>query len=220
MKKIAFILLLALVADFSRADETLPKTIPLAFTKKKNDGAKCFDENTHIINIGIGFGSRTYHPYYKGNGYSYGRTPAFSLTYEQAYPKKLGPGYLGVGAYLGYQYEYYKYDYAYWFSNTYYYHHKWSHFMVAARAAYHWDVLNFENAEVYGGVIAGLRFQIHSYETNDPDNKDPYSYTNSFVYPAYSLFAGARWYFAKNFGLFAEAGYGISYITGGFSIKF
>jgi len=92
--------------------------------------------------------------------------------------------------------------------------------MVAARAAYHWDVLNAKNAEVYAGVLVGLRIATYSYETNDPGRNDPYSYANSSVYPTYSAFAGARWYFVKNFGLFAEVGYGISYATGGFSIKF
>jgi hypothetical protein len=40
------------------------------------------------------------------------------------------------------------------------------------------------------------------------------------VYPAYTVFGGARWYFVKNIALFGEAGYGISYLTGGFSFKF
>lgn len=188
---------------------------------KTGGGEKCYDENSHIINVGVGFGSRSYHSIYKGAGYSYGRTPAFSLTYEQPWPKKLGPGYLGVGAYLGFQHEYYDYDYKNNFSNSYYYHHKWNYYMVAARATYHWDVLNSKNAEVYAGIIAGVRFQTENYETNDPDKtNDPYSYTSSFAYPAFSVFAGARWYFAKNVGVFAEAGYGISFGTVGLSIKF
>ncbi|MBL7895313.1 MAG: hypothetical protein JNK50_08490 [Bacteroidia bacterium] len=193
-------------------------------TKKNEGGEKCFDEGTHIVNLGFGFG-RTYHAVYKGAGYKSGSTPAISLTYEQAWPQKLGPGYLGVGAYLGHQFSFFRYDYTRYNDNngafsTYYSDHKWNYFMLAARAAYHWDVLNSKNAEVYGGVIAGLRFQIHNYSTNDPDKKDPYNYNNSLVYPAWSVFAGARWYFSKNVGLFAEVGYGVSYLTGGFSFKF
>lgn len=190
----------------------------------KDDGEKCFDENSHVINIGVGFGSRAYRALYLGGAYSYGRTPAISITYEQPWKQKLGPGYLGVGAYFGFQNEHFKYDYAYynssWVLNTYYYKHSWNHFMVAARGVYHWDVLNSKKAEVYGGVIIGMRFQTHSYETNDPGNKDPYAYSQSFAYPVYSVFAGARWYFAQNFGLFAEVGYGISYANVGLSIKF
>lgn len=223
MKKVLFTLIIAAFSLPSMADERPLKKENNLFLKQNDGGEKCFDENTHIINLGIGFGSRSYHSIFRGVGYSYGRTPAFSLTYEQAFKKKLGPGYLGIGAYLGFQHEYYKYNSSYYKGftyNTYYYNHSWNYYMVAARGVYHWDVLNSKNAEVYAGVIIGMRFQIHSYETNDPDNLDPYSYTQSFAYPAYSVFAGARWYFAKNFGLFAEAGYGISYINGGFSIKF
>ena len=89
--------------------------------------------------------------------------------------------------------------------------------MVTARAAYHWDVLNSKNAEVYAGAIIGVRFHTEHYETNDPGKNDPYSYTEAAAAPAYSVFAGARWYFAKKIGVFAEVGYGISYLTGGFS---
>lgn len=223
MKKSLLIIIAIAFSLTSIADDFPLKREKKSFLKKDDGGEKCFNESTHIINIGAGFGSRSYHNIYLGGGYSYGRTPALSLTYEQAYPKKLGPGYLGIGAYLGYQGEYYKYDYTYWKAgnyNTYYYHHNWNYYMVAARAAYHWDVLNAHNAEVYAGVIVGMRFSIHNYDTNDPDKNDPYTYRSSLIYPAYSAFAGARWYFVKNFGLFAEVGYGISYLTGGFSIKF
>jgi hypothetical protein len=224
MKKILVLLLACIIALPSMADERPLKKQKDLFLKKNDGGEKCFDENTHIINVGVGFGSRAYHSYLTIGGYSYGRTPAFSLTYEQAYPKKLGPGYLGIGAYLGFQHEYYKYNGSYYDNNfnynTYYYNHSWNYYMIAARGAYHWDVLNAHNAEVYAGVIIGARFSIHSYTTNDPSNKDPYSYTSSFAYPVASAFAGARWYFVKNCGLFAEVGYGISYFTGGFSFKF
>ena len=186
---------------------------------KGDDGEKCFEENTHMINLGVGWG-RNYARLYNAVGYSAGTTPAISLTYEQAWPKKLGPGYLGVGAYIGYQHTYYNYNYTYLFGNNYYYNHSWNYFMIAARGAYHWDVLNSKNAEVFAGVLIGVRFQSYSYETNDPGNNDPYSFSQSSVWPVYSVFAGARWMFLKNFGLFAEVGYGISYLNGGLSIKF
>ena len=218
-------LFIGLYSFSSVIDNPVKKDKSYWLTKKGNDdGEKCFDENSHVINIGVGFGSRAYRTLYSGGAYSYGRTPAFSITYEQPWKKKLGPGYLGIGAYFGFQNEHFKYDYAYYNNsfvlNNYYYKHSWNHFMVAARGVYHWDVLNSKNAEVYAGVIIGMRFQTHSYETNDPGNKDPFSYSQSFAYPAYSVFAGARWYFAKNFGLFAEVGYGISYANVGMSIKF
>lgn len=181
-------------------------------------GEKCFDENTHIINLGVGFGGGNY---YRGSygGYSDRRSPAFSLSYEQSLKKRIGPGYLGVGAYGGFQTARYHYDYD---DNNrrYYYEHKYNHTMIAARGAYHWDVLNSKKAEVYAGAIIGMRIQTYSFATNDPDPDYNYRLNEGIAYPAYSLFAGARWYFVDRVALFGEAGYGISYLTGGLSFKF
>jgi hypothetical protein len=183
------------------------------------DGSKCFDENSKILNTGVGAGSG-YYATYRGAGYSYKSSPAFSISYEQALPKKLGPGYLGLGAFLGYQSASSRNTNAYYNGGYYYYEHKWRSFFVGARGAYHFDFLTWERAEVYAGVIAGLRIQTYKYDTNNPDpNKNYYRLNQGSVYPAYSLFAGARWYFVQNIGVFAELGYGISYGTIGFSFK-
>lgn len=182
-------------------------------------GEKCFDESTHIINLGVGFGGGNY---YKGayGGYSSRRSPAFSLSYEQSLSKRIGPGYIGVGAYAGFQTAYYHYDYDDNWNRRYYYEHKYNYMMIAARGAYHWDVLNSKKAEVYAGAIIGVRIQTYSFETNDPDPDYNYRLNEGSAYPAYSLFAGARWYFVERIALFGEAGYGISYLTGGVSFKF
>lgn len=199
---------------------------------KKNDqnstsgsGAKCFDENSHILNLGIGFGGGNYYSGYRGYGYSYKSSPAFSLSYEQAYPKKLGPGYLGIGAYLGYQSASSTYNYFYDDNNVkgyYYSKHSWNNFMIAARGAYHFDILNFEKGEFYVGLLAGLRIQNYRYDSNNPDPYayNFYRYNSGNVYPTYSFFVGGRWYFANNVALFGELGYGISYATAGLSFKF
>lgn len=192
--------------------------------KKKNSTEtkpKCFDENTRIINVGVGFGGGNYYKYGSGGSQRYRRSPAFSVTYEQAFKKKLGPGYLGLGAYFGYQNASYRYDDVYYKGERYYYQHSWNHMLIAARGAYHLDFLNSKNAEVYGGAILGVRIQTYNFKTNSPDPDDyDYRLHDGSVYPTYSLFVGARWYFVPKVALFAEAGYGISYITGGFSFKF
>jgi hypothetical protein len=189
-----------------------------------SDGSKCFDENTHIINVGIGFGGGNYYSSYSGSGYDYKTTPAFSISYEQAYRKKLGPGYLGIGAYLGIQNSSSTYNYYYYrngYNNNYYYKNSWNNTFIAARGVYHWDVLNAKNAEVYGGILLGLRIQTYNYSTNNPDpNANDYRLHSGSVYPAISIFAGARWYFVKKVALFGEFGYGISYLNGGLSFKF
>lgn len=185
--------------------------------KISQDGEKCFNESTHIINLGVGLSGRSY---YKGGAFGrYSTSPAFSLSYEQPWPKKLGPGFLGVGAYVGYQTSRYRYDYDK-NSNFYYYEHKWNHTVIAARGVYHWDVLNSEKAEVYGGALIGLRIQTYNYASNNPNPDDYYKLNEGSVYPVFSAFAGARWYFAKNVAVYGEVGSGVSYLTGGLSFKF
>jgi hypothetical protein len=217
MKKILFYLASAsfLICNSSYADNNLEKSV-----LKDNSGEKCFDENTKVLNLGVGFGGINY--YTGAPGYSYGRTPAFSLSYEQAIHKKLGPGYLGVGAYGGYQSAHARFvDYNFHSGNSYYYEHHWNYFMIAARAAYHFDFLNSPKAEVYAGAIVGVRIQTYHYETSDPDKaySDAYRLHEGFVYPSFSLLAGARWYFVPKVALFAEVGWGISYGTVGVTFK-
>jgi hypothetical protein len=182
-------------------------------------GAHCFDESSKILNLGVGFGG-SYYRYNRGHGYSYRQTPAFSLTYEQALKEKVGPGFIGIGGYLGYQTARFRYDDYYYNGNKYYYQHRWNYFVIAARGAYHLDVLNTDKAELYFGAIAGLRIQTYKYETNSTDPyRNQYDLSQRNIYPALSLFVGGRWYFKPNIGLFGEVGYGISYLTLGLSFK-
>lgn len=187
---------------------------------KPGDQPHCFEQGAKIINLGFGFGGGYYYGRW-GTGYAYSSTPAISLSYEQAWPKKLGPGFLGVGAYFGFQHARARYNDFYYLGNKYYYEHDWNHFVVAARGVYHWDVLNSKNAEVYGGALLGLRITTYTYKTNSADpNSAGYKRSDGGVSPVASLFAGARWYFVPKVALFGEVGFGISYLTGGFSFKF
>lgn len=188
--------------------------------KSSSSGEKCFDENTHLINAGISFGGVGYYKY-PGVG-TYRRSPIFNVSYEQPWKQRLGPGYLGVGAYVSYQSQYYyrkersPYDWQ-WYN----YESHWTNLTLAGRAVYHWDVLNSERAEVYAGVLIGVRVNLYRYETNDPNpSRTAYEINSSYVWPAWGAFAGARWYFVKKVALFVEAGHGVSNVTGGFTFKF
>ncbi|MFY9307548.1 MAG: hypothetical protein WAQ28_00725 [Bacteroidia bacterium] len=176
-------------------------------------GEKCFDENTRLINVGIGLGRHYYVPL---STYSSFTSPSFCISYEQPWPKRIGPGYLGVGGYAGYQNAHYKS-----LSSGYYYEHNWNYIMLTGRAAYHWDVLNSEKAEVYAGSLVGIRAQLYNYQTNDlTPNGNIYKYSRGGgAFPVFTMFAGARWYFAKNIAVYGEAGSGISYITGGITFR-
>ncbi len=220
MKKI-YLFLLFLSIFITTKGNISDKETDYTVQKKSLSSESCFDGDAHIINVGIGFGGGD--KYYKGlkdSSYSYKVSPAFNLTYEQALKSRIGPGYLGLGAYLVYQKTHYHYTSKY-LNNGYYYDDNWTHTMIALRCTYHWDILNTKHTEVYIGGLAGVRIQTYSYSTNDlSPSKDDYKLDPKTVYPIYSVFAGARRYFTPKFALYAEAGYGISYFTCGINLKF
>jgi hypothetical protein len=220
MKKLYAIIILAGSGLIAMAGEPFELKKTTTVKKIYGDGGQCFDESTRIINVGVGLAASRYYSSYRGRGYSHRSSPAFSLSYEQAL-MELGPGYLGIGAYTGFHTFYSRYQYYYNNGNNhYYYENRWNNFVVAARAAYHFDELNFENGELYGGLMVGLRFHTYSYETNDPDPNKNYYYSGGSAYLASSVFIGGRWYFGKRVALYGEVGYGISYGTLGLSFKF
>ncbi len=210
-KLIVLILMLTAIIAFSGNDKPM-------LLKVDDGGGAAFDASTRILNIGVGLGSRHYYNY--GRGYNSRSTPALSISYEQALGKKVGPGFVGLGGYFGFQRATYRYNDYYFNNNKYYYQHSYTHLMLAFRAAYHLDALIFDKGEVYFGLMAGLRISTYKYENNSPDPfKDNYRYSGSSIWPAYSLFVGGRYYFTPKFGAFAELGYGISYLTLGLSLK-
>jgi hypothetical protein len=211
-KVMVFLLLLCALAVFSTP------VIPETRLSKNSKSALAFDESTSILNLGIGIGSRHYFGY--GFGYNANRTPAFSISFEKPLSKKLGPGFLGIGAYVGFQHASYRYDNYFFRNERYYYQHNYNYWYLAARGVYHPDALIWEKAEIYFGLMIGLRFQNYKYTSNNPDpDSRLYMQSHSNVYPTYSFLAGARWYFANRAALFGELGYGITYLTLGVSFK-
>jgi hypothetical protein len=186
-----------------------------------SSGDKCFGAGTNVVNAGVGFWGGRYYRYGRSGAYVYRSSPALNLSFEHGLNKMVGPGYLGVGAYLGYQRSYYRYDDYYYNNNKYYYKHSWTYMVLAFRAAYHAEALMTENAELYFGASAGLRFQTYRFESNSSD-PDLYRYqlSDRNIHAAYSVFVGGRYYFTENIGAFAELGYGISWLTAGVSFKF
>lgn len=219
-KLVVFILLLAVIIMCSATPAKSQEK-----TSAASSGGLSFDGGTKLLNIGVGLGGRAYYNYGRSGPYKYRSTPAFSISYEQALPKKLGPGYLGLGGYFGFQHASYRYDYDYYnFNNNnydkYYYKHSWNYFLIAARGAYHLDVLNWDKGEVYFGTLIGLRIQTYNFESNNPDPYyNNYRLNEGSMYPTWSFFAGGRYYFTDQIGAFMELGYGVSYLTLGATIK-
>jgi len=184
----------------------------LAFSNIAKADDPAFDKGSNTIGISIGLGGYRHAAVYNyGHNYSNVDLPAFSVIYDHGFFGEVGPGTIGIGGLVGYQYS---------FLNNYGgYNASWSNFVVAVRGTYHLTILKDKNNhfDPYAGVMAGIRF-----ETVHNSYYDYYgdSYDAGGALPIGGAFVGAKYNFTKAFGAFAEAGYGFSFLSIGLNFNF
>jgi hypothetical protein len=119
------------------------------------------------------------------------------------------PGVNSLGGYVGYKgYSYSATDYS----------EKWHYTVLGVRSAYHYNGLNVEKLDLYGGVM--LSYNILSYSYSDIGG---YNFSGSGSYGStvgFSLYVGARVFFTDNLAVLAELGYGVAYLNVGIAAKF
>jgi len=156
--------------------------------------AQEFNKGTNVINAGVGLGG-SYNIYASPT-----QSPVISASFERGIWEVPGPGVVSLGAYLGFK--------TYKYSNN----DKWSYTIIGFRGAYHYNGLEVDNLDVYGGVMAS--YNLLSYDDNVYGGFGSYGSR-----PSATAYVGGRWYFAENFGVFVEAGYGVAYLTAGISFR-
>jgi hypothetical protein len=173
--------------------------------------AQPFTQGASVINAGIGLGSSL-----GGFGYT-SQTPGLCLSYEYGMWSVAGPGVISLGGYLGYK------SFAY--RSTYFYQHhffsyeqKWQYLILGARSAYHYNGLELDKVDLYGGLMLSFNNLSYRYSDNNPVYDYPAEAYNSGW--SLSLFAGGRYFFTDQIGAYAEAGYGIAYLSIGVAVKF
>ncbi|MGI4866934.1 MAG: hypothetical protein ACRYFZ_23650 [Janthinobacterium lividum] len=184
-----------------------PAARPAAPTKastKASSKEEPFGVDDNALNLGIGLGNR----YGYGTAFFGGSSsvsPAISLSYERGF-MQLGPGVLGLGAFVGYQGA--SYDLGggdKW---------KYTDLIVTLRGAFHYPVT--PQFDAYGGVGLGVRHAGASYEGSGYGGVSSSS-SNEF---ASGLFVGGRYFFTPSIGAFAELGYDQTFLKIGLSAKF
>ena len=108
------------------------------------------------------------------------------------------------------------------FSYTYEYAHKASHLIVAIRAGYH--LIKADKLDGYAGILLGNNFETDEYTINTNPFCDKLNklYFDNKYYDGFkaALYAGARYRFTNNIGIFGELGYGIVVLNIGLNVKF
>lgn len=171
--------------------------------------AQFFNKGTNVLSAGVGLGGNF-------GSFSYGtQTPGISVQYERGIWDVGGPGVISLGGYLGSKS--YKYNAS---SGSYKWTQKWNYTIVGIRSAYHLNKINNEKFDVYGGLM--LSYNILTYKYSDNAGGSGSSlYSGSYGSAAgFTAYLGGRYLFTKNFGAYAELGYGVSYLTLGLALKF
>lgn len=132
---------------------------------------------------------------------------------------------VGAGIVIGYSSTkivfndfYYNYNYGnYGVANSYTETNNYRKITIGARGTYHFYTK--EKIDCYASI--GLGFNVNSFSrtTTNPNGYTQAAVANSGAYSAFT--AGIRYYFTKNIGVYAEAGWDMSApIQGGLAIKF
>jgi hypothetical protein len=168
--------------------------------------AQAFEVGTNVISAGIGLGSSI-------ANYTYGsQSPGFNLQYDRGV-WEAGPGVISLGGYVGIKD--YKYGYI---ENGYAFSEKWNYTVVGVRGAWHFTGLDIDKLDLYGGLMLGYYALSYSYSDNQGNSGGSLGNYGNTV--GVSVFAGARYYFANNLGVFGELGFGANILSLGLSYKF
>lgn len=181
-----------------------------------NSNAQSFAKQQIDINFGVGIGNT----FIKTGASKV--FPAISTSFDYGITDAIS-----LGAYLGYSsatYNFFGRNFCpsgngNYFDYTDTYKYKFS--IIGLRGAYHFaKFINSDKTDVYLGAMAGTNLVQSTYSTNDPCAEHvalPVQKYNALIFSGY---AGIRYRFTENIGIFAELGYGITYATLGINFKF
>lgn len=149
-----------------------------------------FEKGNTAINIGVGLGLR-------------GLPLDLSVTYGIVNDLFGADGLtLGIGGYLGF---------SSWKAGSFWGYGGYTLF-PGAKVEVHYSIV--EKLDFFGGVLAGVRI----------DKWDSgywyYQENERSVYFSMGAYVGAKYFVTPNFGFYATAGYGLSYLTGGIALQF
>lgn len=132
--------------------------------------------------------------------------PPLSIGLQYGFTDKIS-----VGGIVGYAGSSYKFGF---FTSSYEW--KYSYIIVGARGEYHF-MKPEDKLDLYTGITLGYNIVSVTEPNNLPSYGITYSASSSSL--LYGGHAGARYAFSNSFGVFAEVGYGIGYITGGIFLR-
>ena len=174
----------------------------------KKSAAQEFASGDNVLGLSVGVGGSMLSAAYDN------QSPTIAMIYERGVWDRIGPGNIGLGAYLGFKSYNYKgkdlfgsYDY------------KWNYTVFGLRGAYHYDFIGDGKLDTYGGVMLGMFNRNFRYSySNDYYNYNVPNYNKTGLIA--DIFVGTRYYVTPQIAVFGEASINVSFISLGANIKF
>ena len=168
-------------------------------------GQIAFKKGDNTASAMVGFGSTIF-----ASGAT-GTIPPISAAFDYGYNENISLGGIlsitgskeegNVGAGLGYKFTY-------------------SYIIIAARGAYHYDLLHNDKVDTYGGLMIGYDIASSSSElTGTWPAYYPTPTAASVGGFSAGLFIGGRYFFSPQLAAQVELGYGIAYLNVGIAYK-
>jgi hypothetical protein len=151
---------------------------------------QAYNKADKTLNAGVGFGGA----FFTGES----TLPPISLGLQLGLEDKISVG--GIVGYAGSSDKFLSYEW------------KYTYILIGGRGEYHF--LDSKHLDAFVGVTLGYNIVSVTAPTGFGGG---YSAASSALW--YGGNAGLRYYFSPTFGLFAEVGYGISYLTAGVALK-
>ena len=169
-----------------------------------------FEKSDLVFNAGFGIGTSLY----TGLGYKMS-IPPISISGEYGVVNNLfdvDDLNLGVGGFFGIASS--KYEYSGWTGVPSGF--KYSYTVIGVRGGLHYPLV--DKLDTYGGIMLGANIvNAKHYGDNSFFGNNNYSAATSGL--AFSIYAGARYYFTNNFAVMGELGYGFAYLNLGIALK-
>ena len=172
--------------------------------------AQDFEKDGNYITLGIG---TRFNINLNANYHSYKAFGPLMFAYERGITDILGIGRIGVGGGIAYSTSSSKYTDFLGYESTY----RSTDITVLLKGAYHFE-FDIPKMDVYAGV--GIANHFYSYSDEEITVVGTTTTSSTDMSLGHYVYVGIRYYFTDAFGVYAEAGHGVSSLNGGLVFAF
>ncbi len=164
-------------------------------------GQIAYQKNDQVASVMYGIGSYVYATNADAS------FPPLTAAFDMGYNENISIG--GLVSYTSAKYDFSGYGYGYTWT--------WSYFILAARGAYHYDLLHNANVDTYGGIMLG--YNVASFSETHTGTGFGLGGGSANGGVLFGGYAGAKYFFTPKLAAQVEVGFGLALLNIGVAYK-